>query len=294
MLKIVFLIIAHHMPLHLGRLIDALSHEKHCFYVHIDLKTEMEQFIHLQAPNVVFVDRRIKVEWGDFSPVSASLSLIEAASYGDFDRFVLLSGADYPIASPNEIYDFFSINREQEFFNIAEMPSPETDKNLDRLETFVPHGLLQQIRRKLFPRRDWRQRLCELQPYAGSQWWAITPRAVANIQRFLVDRSDVVDFFRNTKIPDEMFFHTIIGNMTRPSCLSPNLHFTDWSLGGSHPATITEAHFERLVANSIRAKCTQRDDKLPVKLFARKFTQGSRILDALDLWIAGPSSNATL
>jgi len=68
--------------------------------------------------------------------------------------------------------------------------------------------------RRLFclAQRDHRKCLGVLEPYSGSNWWALTREASRYIIEFVQSNESLPRFFRNTCCPDEMFFHTIFGN----------------------------------------------------------------------------------
>jgi hypothetical protein len=61
---------------------------------------------------------------------------------------------------------------------------------------------------------------------------------------FVESHPKYVRYFQNTFIPEEMFFHTILGNSIYKDKLQGNLLFTDWSNGGAHPAVIGDHHLD--------------------------------------------------
>ncbi len=128
----------------------------------------------------------------------------------------------------------------------------------------------------LIPRtRDHTKHLPNLIPYGGSTWWALSRDAVAYILQFVQDRPRVVNFFKNTLIPDEAFFQTILGNSPFKPRITGNLTYTDWTAGGSSPSIISEKHLELFASPSFSA-----DDSFGPRevLFARKFPDDSERL----------------
>jgi len=87
-------------------------------------------FLHLQGPDVRFTPERDEVWWGDYSQVEATLMLLRTALEDPqhFDRFVLLSGADYPLRSTAAVERFFESHPQNEFVNVVEMPNDEAGK----------------------------------------------------------------------------------------------------------------------------------------------------------------------
>lgn len=278
-MKIAYLILAHNTPRHLQRLVSALSTESAVFFIHIDKKTSIREYSEIRGHNVRLIEQRIPVYWGDFSVVEATLVLIRAAlsEQQQFDRLVLLSGADYPVKSARFIEQYFFSHPEREFIQLAEMPADHTGKPISRLTTFQTRArdavvvqLLQKflVRRALAPgKRDYKAVLGGLDPYGGSGWWALTRQACEYILAFVRNEPRMVDFFKNTVIPDETFFHTILGNSEFKERVAHCVTFADWSAGGKHPATIEHRHLA-----IINKEASRSEHKV---LFARKFTDES-------------------
>src|SRR5262249_56353425 len=104
----------------------------------------------------------------------------------DFDYFVLLSGATYPLRSARYIEAFLEEHRGMQFMNLVKLPCIELNKPMSRLTTYrFEHsprsgGLMLAKVGKFLNRghrmptitRDPRPHLGDLSPFAGSQWWA--------------------------------------------------------------------------------------------------------------------------
>ncbi len=108
-MKIAYLILAHNTPNHLRRLVQSLASDTSKSFIHLDRKSENHGFFETRGHNVCYTTSRVPVYWGDFSQVEAILILINTA-YSDpvqFDRFVLLSGSDFPLRAAVEIERFF-------------------------------------------------------------------------------------------------------------------------------------------------------------------------------------------
>lgn len=253
-MKIAYLILAHNTPNHLRRLISALSSDSCSFFIHVDKKSSVDDFESIKGKNIYFTQKRVPVFWGDFSQVEAILILIQAAlthRYG-FDRFVLLSGADYPLRTVSYIENFFRNNRDKEFINLVAMPSEVAGKPISRLVSykFRPgETRISKFTRKMLIRagilpvkRDYKAYLRDFAPYGGSTWWALSREACDFILIFVSNERKVVNFFKNTICPDESFFQTILGNSHFRTRIARSLTYSDWSAGESNPAYITENH----------------------------------------------------
>ena len=300
-MKICYLILAHNNPSHFDRLINAISYDRNSVYVHIDLKSSISEFLPAAAENVVFIKERVSVYWGGYSIVWATLNLLNVALEANcgHDYYCLLSGNDYPIRSKDYINCYLEKNYGQEFINLVEMPNELVSKPLSRITTyhiedgelskfFLPNFMVNKITKivnKLRLQRDYNKILQGMKPYAGSQWWILSRPAVEYIKNFVLSRKDFVMFYKNTQIPDESFFQTIIGNSPFKSSAARNVTFTDWSRRkGPKPAIIDDDYirfFEvgNLVVDDVYGKGEV--------LFARKFPNDSaELIDAIqkNLW----------
>jgi hypothetical protein len=271
----------------LKRLVHALSAPDSACLVHIDAKADLASFSGIAGPAVSFTRDRAEVHWGDFSQVTATQILMREAlaSSAGYDRFVLLSGVDYPLHQSSYLTAFFKRYPRTQFMEMVSMPCAVTSKFLSRLTDFQPapaktaFGALQRrLRRRLgiAPRqRDYRQALDGLQPYAGATWWALTRDACEYIEAFTRERAQLVEFFRNTVCPDEMFIHTILGNSPFKVDVQRDLTYADWSGQGASPANMTLDHIEMFRHSRIFPDGGE-------MLFARKFSDDRAVVtDAL-------------
>lgn len=300
-MKLAFLILAHNNPVHLKRMVKALDHNHTLCYIHIDKKSDLSAFPEMTHRNAFYIPNRIFVNWGGFSIVQATLNLLEHAVREDqFDYFILLSGADYPIKSIDQILHFFIANKKKEFINIVKMPCEKIGKPDSRLKKYHIEGentwknnlnigirtLFSKIGLKPGLYRDYHKRLGVNTPYADSQWWALSSFAYRYILNFVKQNKNFVDFYRHTVIPDEMFFQTILGNSpfkrNIERNIERNLTYTDWSEEMSGPAVLSDYHIKIIAKNEgVYIKDIYGEGKV---LFARKFTDESgRLIHAIDV-----------
>lgn len=295
-MKICYLVLAHNNPQHLQRLVNVISSANSDVFIHIDAKSSISEFTGLESNNVFFTNKRFPVFWGSFSIVEATLSLLAMALQADhkYDYYCLLSGSDYPLRSYQYIESYFKKNYGSEFMNIIEMPSEVVSKPLSRLENFYvsPESIksllfikpvayrISSYINNLKLQRNYKAVLRDMKPYAGSQWWALSQAAVQYIIDFVHSNPKFVRFFRNTSVPDEMFFQTILGNSEFKGNITHSLTFTDWSRGnGAHPAIIDGEHINYL-NNADNLIVDDSYGKGEV-IFARKFPNHSEKLVGL-------------
>lgn len=290
-MKIVYLILAHNSPAHLKRLVHALASPAAACLIHIDAKVDMAAFSDIANSTVSFTRERVSVHWGDFSQVEAIQVLIREAlaNPARYDRFVLLSGVDYPLHVPAYLEAFFTRHPHTQFIEMVSMPNEAASKSLSRLTDFQPGpprtalgALLRRIRRRLgiAPRqRDYKQALAGLQPYAGATWWALTRDACDYVETFTREHPQLIEFFRNTVCPDEMFIHTILGNSRFHEDLQRDLTYADWSGKGASPDYLTIEHIHAFR----RSRVFPGGGEI---LFARKFSEKDKdTVAALDAFL---------
>ena len=256
------------------------------FYIHVDAKTDIAPFRRaaIGIPNVHFCAPRVEVTWAAFSVVEATLHLIEAALDDDDDccgHHVLLSGADYPIATNAEILSFFARHSQRQFIRrFAILQGDDGQQWKVRGRHF----------RELAPRHSWSrlplfafERALRLIPrplpqewpfMCGSQWWALTADCARYCLDFARARPDVMRFFRHVFAPDEIFFHTIVHQSPFVGAAEPAEAFSDVvTRSGSLAHYANLHHLPGTIiasADDVRAALGAR----PHRLFARKFASG--------------------
>ena len=244
--RIAYIVLAHADPRLFGRLMRRLSHPDAAAFVHLDKRAALAPFEdEVRAlPNIHFLPNRMHVMWAGFSQVESTLLTFEAALAATDDRcthFVVISGADYPLASNDEILDFFARRPQQQFIRrfdlMASGDSHQTWRVRGRFfrewaDRFTwkrrPLFVLERLLR-LFPRR-----LPQGVRFAtGSNWVALTRECAAYcVQKARTDR-ELVDFFRPAFGPDEIFLHTLVENSQFAAQASPIEPYVDISkIGG--------------------------------------------------------------
>ena len=290
-MKIAYLLLAHDHPLHLVRLIAAIQTEHAHIFLHIDKKSRGMMYLPNTNTMTVIKDA-VTVNWGGFSIVQATLNLLqEATTCGEYDYFILLSGADYPIRSNASILRHLEHYQGKEFMNLCKMP--EVNKTFDRIvypfienkyDFALPgiskavNGVIKRINKKLHSRRFKRrypQQYAHLTFYAGTQWWALSRPCVDYILQFLKQNPAYSQFYKYTRVPDEMFFHTMIGNSPFKENVVNAFMYADWVTGpsSSHPAIITLQHLPLFSQNTLPSAYGNGE---MIPLFARKFTDDSQ------------------
>ena len=276
-MTVAYVIRAHHRATQLGRMVDRLSGDGISFHLHVSAVTSAETLGEIRAA----LDGRRDLEWAErvatyymgWSMVESALSALRSAAAKDPDHVVLLSGQDYPLKPPDAIKAWFATAGATSFVHHYRLPTDawnREDDGMRRIRHYWferPHVFGRPIRVPL-----WRRRFPKgFVPYGGSAWVALSGEAARYVLRFVEQNPRIVRFFRNTLIPDELFFQTVLLNSPlRESIVNEEVHHVDWSANETSPKTFTASDFPALAASD--------------KLLARKFDVkvDSEILDLID------------
>lgn len=132
-MKIAYILLVHKDPKQLLRLVNSLKGTGD-FYIHIDKKSDISsfQFCFKDNPSVYLLEKRINVTWAGWSMVKAYMLLLQAALSSDknYERFVMLTGQDYPLMKNSEILAQFESQKDVEYvmaYNLTTSTVP-TDK----------------------------------------------------------------------------------------------------------------------------------------------------------------------
>jgi hypothetical protein len=294
-MRIAYLILAHNNPAHLQRLVQRLAGPESSFYVHIDAKSNLDEFAGL-TPAVTFCARRVNCAWGDISLVEATLELMRCASSapGGFDRFVLLSGACYPLQTVEYINSFFERSRTTEFIEVFPLPNAEFKKPLERLTRYsIPKGKplarfrwpFQHFLNRVLPLRDYERALAGREPVCGSQWWCLSGDAVRHVLDVTAREPALYRFCKFVDCPDEFYIQAILWNSPFKAHISHSLTFTHWMPGKDSPELLDASYLPRFAGPVLRdSESNNSPGEKGEVLFARKFSDASTsVLDAIDI-----------
>lgn len=222
-IKIAYLILAHTDPEHVARLATRISvPNKADVYIHVDKKTDIEPFKKLVKGSITFIEDRITVNWGGYNSVLATLSLLKTAyKSANYDRFILLQGLDYPIASNNKIFNFFEENNDVEFIRACKITGSKDTYHTDRCQYYWFYddkNLIKKMINKansLLPiklRKGYVHDDKIYNVYWGSALWALTNNCVEYILNFSGSHEKFNNYFKHVFPPDETYFHSIVYN----------------------------------------------------------------------------------
>lgn len=274
-----YLIMAHNEPDLLQRLILILDHPENDIYVHIDKKSNLNDFklsSNLCVHSHLFIlSHRIDVSWSGYSQIACEMILMETAyNHGDYDYYHLMSGVTLPIKSIQFINSFFEQHKGTIFLGIdvGEIEKTIEDRIKYRYffidnkichsnEMFKLHLNGLSIRLQKFFHIT---RTSTLPLKIGANWCSITQECVCEL---LKKKQWIDKTFRSGYCVDELYKQTVIWNSplreklySVGNSLEGCLYEIDWNRGSVHsPYTYAQISDVELLLKSDR-------------LFARKFS----------------------
>ncbi len=293
-----YIILAHKNPKQLVRLLNRLnsSNFKVSFWIHIDKRSNFKDFHQALKcfENIVWIPSQF-TRWGSFQLVKVVLwALFDIKNKSrSYRHVILLSGQDYPIINPDNIYSFLNENEKSSFIEYEPLPVKNLKfGGLDRFEkwhfyignrklTFPLYNknygildkIIQAILCNFLPHK--KENLNNITLYYGSQWWILSFNCVEYILDFVNNNLRFVDFFKYSWISDEHFFQTILLNnndeLFKYSCINNNLRYYDWTKPNERPpAFLNQEDYNKIINSG--------------KFFARKFDENidNEILNQLD------------
>ena len=239
-MNIAYLISAHNDPQQLKRLVEALGNNAWCF-IHIDRKSDIQPFIEalkcIEGDRIQFIKERTDVRWGTILEVEYQMALLKAAldysqnmrrdtEFHGFDRYITMSGLDYPIKPSRLAFDdTFEPSQEylmgidladaavackdtkiyrhaRPFFNI-----PHIGNTANQRLSIICRELLKilRIHKPLILPNGWHL-------YKGASWWAITEPLARYIYDTYVADSSIQEYFRDSFGQAETLIQTIVFN----------------------------------------------------------------------------------
>lgn len=303
MIKKNYILLVHKEPFQLRRLIEKLNDSNSLFFIHIDLKSDIQPFEKIiNLKNVVFIKERVNAIWGDYAQVVAMLNLLRnVLQRKNSGRIIFLSGQDYPIKSKNHIENYLKKNANYEFIGYDEMPEKMYNERVEKYRfnlsdkrgdyIILPPVLRLTMKdyktiiysiffKKLNPLNllaicTKKRKFKYKKHYKGTNWWSFRFDTAEMVYHYYLKNKNYLDnYYKHTHCADEQFFHTILKEIMKihPKIeTKPILHFIDWNRKNvSLPVTFKKEDVSLLLE--------QKEDKL----FARKFNYNIELLNILD------------
>jgi hypothetical protein len=197
--------------------------------------------------------------------------IASAITLGPFDRYVLISGQDYPIASNAAIAEFFSRNRRTEYVEaLFQDLTDEAAPGWTPYYRFRRYHVWLGNQRRALPLL--RKGLPPLPIYHGSTWWALTHEAVSYLLNQYRANYAFNRYFHHSFLVEEAYIQTLMrASAFVDHIANRDVTYAKWTpTSGPHPKILRSDDIGGLLASG--------------KLFARKVdaTVDEGLLDQLD------------
>lgn len=229
MIRIAYIISVYKDAPHLFRLVNRLDYHAD-FYVHVDLRTDIEPFYKLLKNKVTFVPRHW-ISWGGWEQVEYQRELLKTVidSKREYSHIVCLSGQDYPLWSNEQIYSFFKNNPNSEFicgYNLTQSTNKNQRSKIINYHFFrdlkwknlwwknklivISRNIMRILPIKKAPKVVIGNKECDI--YFGSDYWAISLSCAQYVYKKLCMENKLKKYFRFSFVPSEMCIQTIVFN----------------------------------------------------------------------------------
>lgn len=308
-----YIITTHNNPKQLKRLLNILNDTYSTFYIHVDLKSDVEDFKkEIKNENVIFINERIDCIWGDLSQVIATINLLRNATKFeeniDNTKIIFLSSNDYLIKKIDNLNTYLLKNKDFEFisFQFEDKILPKKHPNyISRVESYkynfsskrgdylITKGFISEnfigkilllkflltnkIKLSFFIDSFFKRKSIFNNHFKGPNWFSLNQNTAKKILNYIDQNNKTLfKYYKYTLCADEQFFHTVLEEIIKKDTsikIKPYLHFIDWDRQNV-PLPVT------FTSNDFNLLVSQPDDKF----FARKFDVNldSNILDMLD------------
>jgi hypothetical protein len=275
-------VLAHGDPEQVHRLVEAL--DPFPVYLHVDSRTSDDVFRQITSglPSRCVILPRRPTGWATWGAVEAEIEgYREALSHPGITHVALMTGADYPLASSDEIRAFLGEHRDESFTMFTTLPYVNWGRSggFDRLR-YRHWARGKRMIRLPVPRRL----PADVRFAGGSTSKMLTVEHARAVVRTYDSEPDLAAFWRRTWAPDETFIASVV-NTPRfvpgwaDHHVSTPLWWIDWSgARKKSPPWLDETALPSLLARRLA------DDQAVPCLFARKFSTevSGPLMDELD------------
>lgn len=253
-------IVCHKVTAPLVHTVEYLSsYNDNTVILHVDAKSNVNEFVFLSKTNVIILENRVDIQWGRFSQIAATLKLMEFSLKFNYSYFFLISGDDIPVMSNDTIDAFLNDHMGKEFIHYQDSRNSYVDPE-ERVKYLYPEAFYNRtssfrisLTRKfhkifkniLFINKSFTSNQ-HLFPklFKGTNWFTLTKDAVQFIVEYTENNKAFVSVFQHSLCADEVFFHSIL--KTKPdiniyhndSAINDALRYIDWVSGPEYPRVL--------------------------------------------------------
>lgn len=272
-MKLAILLLCHKNAEQINLFLETLKHPDIEFFIHMDKKADIvNQLIKRSDIHVLPDNLRVDVKWSGFSMIEATLNLLkEAYKATRFDYYWLCSGQDFPLKSPGQIIEYFSMHVGRNFISLWPSYNYQNDHHENHLdkrnvmkypEFLMDRTFTKRLLKRLyieisggwnstyhiFRRKD---KFSTIPFYFGPQWIAITNSFARWLLSYLSDNPWYEEGYKSSLTPDESFFQTLLMVSPYKNTRHDYLHYIDWSerpgKPRNSPNTLTLADYDKMM-----------------------------------------------
>lgn len=230
------------------RTISILDDKDIDFYIHWDARYVLPQLFSKES-NIFFIKDRLKVKWGSFTLIQATLKLMNEVCQSNilYSYVHLISSNDIPLMTSNYFKTFF---KDDVYLGFRD----SVDKKLiERVNFYYPHNI--DYRKHPFVRRGFillnrilrvnrlsREEKMSLKK--GPEWFSIKYECMLEILKF-----KQLNQFEHALCADEMLVQTILGRFDTEHSIEENTQaarYIKWKEGAPSPNVFTIKDFPDL------------------------------------------------
>ena len=271
-MKKIIAVVCHQVTKPLIHTVTYLStYNENTIIIHVDKKSNFEDFEFLNLPNVIFIEDRVDVRWGTVTQINATLKLMECANTYQYDYFFLISGDDIPAMSNARINELLSSHDGEEFIHYQDQRNSYVDPVL-RVKYLYPavffnrdSSLANSLLRNLFKltkdffylnKKYIKNKNNLPKVYKSTNWFTLTKPSVEFIIEYLMNNPSFISLFDKSLCADEVFFHTIL-KLNKSIKIYENIYsmnnalrYIDWVSGPQYPKVLTENDSDKIIRSN--------------------------------------------
>ncbi|PZF54948.1 hypothetical protein DEJ23_13050 [Curtobacterium sp. MCSS17_008] len=272
-------VLAHEDPVQVRRLVEAL--DPFPVFLHCDVRTTdaVHRAMTEDLPSRVRLLARRRTGWARWENAAAELNGYRAAlAQTDASHIAVLTGSDYPLATPEEIGTLLDAHRGRSFLITHPLPHPDWRNGGWARFRYRHWAWRKHMLRLPVPRRLPRDVVLT----GGSQMKLISREHARAVVDVVDARPDLVRFWRRVWIADESLVPSILGSPALvPGFAEEHVEHSPWFIGWDGTRMKSPPWLGTEDAGRLLERWTARHDG-PPHLFARKFST-ARSADLLDL-----------
>lgn len=255
-MKHAYLIMAHDQFLSLQELVATLDDARNDIYIHFDKKVKSVPEVCARFSNLVVLDKRVNVIWGDVSQIKAEYALYKAAfKEGEYEYYHLISGTHFPLKSNDDQHKWFDDCNGACVMRQVPVSESEIQKRFGQYHFFLKHLVSKKKSLNKVYHLGWRMML-NIQKRLGikrdtsyirgkaSQWCSLNEDAVK-----LLMKNEKVSLrrFRHSFCCDEFFVRSVIEDSGIPLIYDDRICYVEFRR--TTPRKFSESEYKKLISS---------------------------------------------